>query len=132
MADAKPVKARPGGLPPALKYLMTLARAICGVGLPRHRYYGEPNQLKFLSDAHVDEDEDGSNEAGWVALLMSLDAPLEDTKNGSSLGLWEERADCEVALGVQIGYGGFAVYCRRLDREEPQSVRDSASTRGWD
>ncbi|KAI7472645.1 hypothetical protein KC357_g5660 [Hortaea werneckii] len=132
MADAKPVKARPNGLPPALKYLMTLVRAICGVGLPKHRYYGELNQLKFLSDVHVDEDEEGCNEAGWVALPMPLDTPAEDTKNDPSLGLSEEWADCEIALGVQIGYGGFAVYCRRLDGKELQSVSDSAGTSGWD
>ncbi|KAI6832888.1 hypothetical protein KC332_g6502 [Hortaea werneckii] len=132
MANAKRASIQPDGLPPALKYLMTLVRAICGVGLPRYRYYGELYQLKFLSDVHMDEDEDGSNEDGWVALPITLDTPPEDIKNDPSLGLPQEWADCEVALGVQIGYGGFAVYSRRLKGEESQSVRDGAGVQGWD
>ncbi|GAB1730568.1 hypothetical protein NU195Hw_g9392t1 [Hortaea werneckii] len=132
MADAVRATIQPNGLPPALKYLMTLVRAICGVGLPRYRYHGELHQLKFLSDVHMDEDEDGSNEDGWVALPITLDTPPEDIKNDPSLGLPQEWADCEVALGVQIGYGGFAVYCRRLHGEEPQSVPNGADAQEWD
>ncbi|KAK4506059.1 hypothetical protein PRZ48_004024 [Zasmidium cellare] len=116
---------RPEGLPADLKYLMTLVRGLCGPGLPQYRFYGELNQLKFLSsldDADEDDEDERKTDSGWVALPNTS----EEVRSGQAKdGIFEDWGEGDttwrVAVAVCVGDGGFAVYCKDNDGDDEKN-----------